>query len=108
MWLYVLQSSAVWGLSRGLSQIFMVSMPDDALGQWLEHSLCYLVDTVDPSRSCGETVLAKLAEVLFVETLRCYITLPSSGQTGWLAGLSMNLIDIVPPTNAPYLLMFKG
>jgi len=31
-------------------------------------------------------VLAKLSEVLFVQTLRAYITNLPLGQTGWLAG----------------------
>lgn len=53
----------------GLPTILKVSIRDDASGQWWENFLCYSVDTVDPSRPCGEVVLAKLAEVLFVETL---------------------------------------
>jgi AraC-like DNA-binding protein len=35
----------------------------------------------------GEGVLAKLSEVLVVETLRRYMSQMSEGQTGWLAGL---------------------
>src|SRR6185312_10796788 len=34
----------------------------------------------------GEAVLAKLSEVLFIETLRAYIAHLPAGQTGWLAG----------------------
>lgn len=39
------------------------------------------------ARPGGDTVLAKLAELLFVEALRRYIELLPDGQTGWLAGL---------------------
>lgn len=71
----------------GLQPIFKVHIRDDASGQWLENSLRYSVDTVDVSMPGGETVLAKLSEVLFVETLRRYIALLPPEQTGWLAGV---------------------
>jgi len=38
------------------------------------------------SQAAGEAVLAKLSEVLFVETLRLYIARLPPEQTGWLAG----------------------
>jgi transcriptional regulator GlxA family with amidase domain len=44
------------------------------------------VNDTDSSRAGGEAVLAKLSEVLFVETLRTYIAHLPSEQTGWLAG----------------------
>ena len=71
----------------GLPPILKVSIRDDASGQWLENSIRYSVDNVDPSRPGDETVLAKLSEVLFVETLRRYIALLPPEQTGWLAGV---------------------
>src|SRR6185437_3271332 len=71
----------------GLPPIFKVSIRDDASGQWLENSLRYSVDSVDAARPGGEAVLAKLSEVLFVETLRRYIALLLREQTGWLAGV---------------------
>jgi AraC-like DNA-binding protein len=45
------------------------------------------VDNTDTSSPGGEVVLAKLSEVLFVETLRRYIALLPPEQTGWLAGI---------------------
>ena len=71
----------------GLPSMLKVSIRDDASGQWLENSIRYSVDNVNPSRPGDETVLAKLSEVLFVATLRRYITLLPSEQTGWLAGV---------------------
>jgi AraC-like DNA-binding protein len=71
----------------GLPPILKLSIRDDVSGQWLENSIRYSVDNVDPSRPGDETVLAKLSEVLFVETLRRYIALLPSEQTGWLAGI---------------------
>ncbi len=70
----------------GLPPILKVNIRDDASGQWLENSIRYSVDNVDASRPGGEAVLAKLSEVLFVETLRRYIALLPRQQTGWLAG----------------------
>jgi AraC-like DNA-binding protein len=71
----------------GLPSILKVSIRDDASGKWLENSIRHSVDNVDPSRPGDETVLAKLSEVLFVETLRRYIALLPGEQTGWLAGV---------------------
>jgi AraC-like DNA-binding protein len=71
----------------GLPPIFKVHIRNDASGQWLENSLRYSVDNADASTPGGETVLAKLSEVLFVETLRRYIALLPQEQTGWLAGV---------------------
>jgi transcriptional regulator GlxA family with amidase domain len=71
----------------GLPPILKVSIRNDASGQWLENSIRYSVGDADASRPGGEAVLAKLSEVLFVETLRRYIALLPPEQTGWLAGI---------------------
>jgi len=71
----------------GLPPIFKVHIRNDASGQWLENSLRYSVDNADASGPGGETVLAKLSEVLFIETLRRYIAQLPQEQTGWLAGV---------------------
>jgi len=71
----------------GLPPILKVNIRNDDSGQWLEQSIRYSVDNADASRPGGETVLAKLSEVLFVETLRRYIALLPPEQTGWLAGV---------------------
>ena len=70
----------------GLPPVLKVSIRNDASGQWLENSIRYSVDK-DTSRPGGEAVLAKLCEVLFVETLRRYIAQLPRAQTGWLAGV---------------------
>ena len=44
------------------------------------------MNQTDTPRAGGEAVLAKLSEVLFVETLRDYIANLPPQQTGWLAG----------------------
>jgi AraC-like DNA-binding protein len=70
----------------GLPPVFKVSIRNDASGRWLENSIRFSVNEADASRAGGEAVLAKLSEVLFVETLRAYIAHLPPEQTGWLAG----------------------
>lgn len=77
-----------------LSQIFLTGLPpllkvnirNDASGQWLENSIRFSVDQAEGSQAGREAVLAKLSEVLFVETLRMHIAHLPPEQTGWLAG----------------------
>jgi AraC-like DNA-binding protein len=71
----------------GLPPILKVNIRNDPAGQWLEQSLRYSVDNTDASRPGGEALLAKLSEVLFIETLRRYLALLPREQTGWLAGV---------------------
>src|SRR5262245_17263488 len=76
-------SSALLG---GLPPVLRVHVRDDAAGQWLENSIRFSVGEAGAARAGGEAVLAKLSEVLFVETLRRYIAQLPPEQTGWLAG----------------------
>ena len=70
----------------GLPSVFKVSIRNGASGQWLENSIRFSVEQADRSVPGGEAVLAKLSEVLFVETLRAYIAQLPAEQTGWLGG----------------------
>lgn|SRR5579871_2001590 len=70
----------------GLPPVFKVRIRDDASGRWLENSIRFSVNATDSSVAGGEAVLAKLSEVLFVETLRAYIAHLPPEKTGWLAG----------------------
>ena len=70
----------------GLPPVLKVSIRNHASGRWLENSIRFSVDQADVSRAGGEAVLAKLSEVLFVETLRLYIAHLPPEQIGWLAG----------------------
>ena len=70
----------------GLPPIMKVHIRNDASGQWLENSIRYSVADADASRPGGEAVVAKLSEVLFIETLRrtsrCF---PKNKPGGWPA-----------------------
>lgn len=77
-----------------LSEVFLAGLPSmlkvpvvrESSGQWLEHSIRFSVDEASGSNAGSGLVLAKLSEVLFVETLRRYINALPPEQTGWLAG----------------------
>jgi hypothetical protein len=67
----------------GLPPVFKVTIRDDASGRWLENSIRFSVDHAGSADAGAEAVLAKLSEVLFVETLRAYITQLPPEQKGW-------------------------
>src|SRR6266545_2992070 len=77
-----------------LSEIFLAGLPPmlkvhvakEPSGRWLEHSIRFSVGEVNGSNAGSGLVLAKLSEVLFVETLRRYINALPPDQIGWLAG----------------------
>jgi AraC-like DNA-binding protein len=70
----------------GLPKIFKVNVVKEPSGQWLEDSIRFSVNQVSASHAGSGLVLAKLSELLFVETLRRYINSLPDSQTGWLAG----------------------
>jgi len=70
----------------GLPPILKVNVANDASGQWLAQSIRFSVDDVNGSHAGSGLVLARLSEVLIVETLRRYIRSLPPDQTGWLAG----------------------
>jgi len=73
-------------LLSALPRVVTVKLRDER-ADWLERSFVYAVAEAAATEPGGEGVLAKLSEVLVVETLRRYISRMPEGQTGWLAGL---------------------
>jgi AraC-like DNA-binding protein len=70
----------------GLPRMLKVRVTDEPSGQWLENSIRFSVSEGNGANAGSELVLAKLSELLFVETLRRYINALPPEQTGWLAG----------------------
>jgi AraC-like DNA-binding protein len=70
----------------GLPPIMKVNVVDGPSGQWLANSIRFSIGEVSGSNAGSGLVLAKLSEVLFVETLRRYINALPPDQIGWLAG----------------------
>ncbi len=70
----------------GLPQIIKVHVSKEPSGQWLANSIRFSVSEDGTSNAGSGLVVSKLSELLFVETLRRYITSLPSDRTGWLAG----------------------
>jgi AraC-like DNA-binding protein len=76
----------------GLPRLVKVHVAAEPSGQWLENSIRFSVGEGNGSNAGSGLVVAKLSEVLFVETLRRYINSLPVDQTGWLAGVRDPLI----------------
>jgi AraC-like DNA-binding protein len=85
-------------LLAGLPSLVRVNVRGSNAGIWLETSVRYALAEVRSPRPGGAGVLAKLAEVLFIEVLRLHMSEPREGRTGWLAGLGDRLVG--PALNA--------
>lgn len=70
----------------GLPAMLKVSVVNEPSDEWLAHSIRFSVGQDDQPNAGTEIVIAKLAELLFVETLRRYINTLPEDETGWLAG----------------------
>lgn len=75
-----------------LPRVLTVSLRGDESTDWVERSFVYAVAEAAATEPGGEGVLAKLSEVLVVETLRRYISQMSEGNTGWFAGLRDRIV----------------
>jgi AraC-like DNA-binding protein len=79
-------------LLAGLPPLVRVSVRGSSAGVWLEASLRYALAEARSPRPGGAGLLAKLAEVLFIEVLRLYMNEQAEGRTGWLAGVSDRIV----------------
>ncbi len=79
-------------LLAGLPPVVKVGVRGSNAGVWLEASLRYALAEARSPRPGGQGVLAKLAEVLFIEVLRIHMNEQSEGRTGWLAGVSDRIV----------------
>ena len=79
-------------LLAGLPPLVRVNVRGSDAGAWLEASVRYALGEARSPRPGGAGVLAKLAEVLFIEVLRLYMHKPDAGRTGWLAGLGDRVV----------------
>jgi AraC-like DNA-binding protein len=69
----------------GLPPLFKVNIRRDGSGEWIESAIRHLASEREPSRAGRSALLAKLAEALFIETLRRYMAELPRQRTGWLA-----------------------
>ena len=79
-------------LLGGLPPLLRVSVRGSNAGVWLEASVRYALAEARSPRPGGAGVLAKLAEVLFIEVLRLYVNEQSAGRSGWLAAVGDRVV----------------
>jgi AraC-like DNA-binding protein len=79
-------------LLAGLPPLVRVNVRGSSSGAWLESSIRYALAEARSPRPGGEGVLAKLAEVLFIEVLRLYMNGLPPDRTGWLAAVGDRIV----------------
>ena len=79
-------------LLGSLPPVFKVNVRSGGAGQWLESAIRYSVSEAHTAPVGGEAALARLAEALFIETLRRHIAALPATETGWLAGVRDALV----------------
>ena len=70
-----------------LPALLKLNVKQGGAAEWIRSTLQYAAEEVSLGRPGSETVLAKLSELLFVETVRRYVEGLPEGQTGWLGRL---------------------
>ncbi len=74
-------------LLSALPRILRVSLAADPATSWMLVALQHGAQETHAPQPGREAVMGRLAELLFVEALRCYIRQLPEDQQGWLAGL---------------------
>ena len=70
-----------------LPALLTLKIEQGGAAEWIRSTFQYAAEEVSAGRPGSETVLAKLSELLFVETVRRYAESLPDGRTGWFAGL---------------------
>jgi len=70
-----------------LPPLLKLNVEQGGAAEWIRSTFQYAAEEVSAGRLGSETVLAKLSELLFVETVRRYVETLPEGQIGWLAAL---------------------
>lgn len=79
-------------LLNGLPAVLKVNLNGSKAGDWLLASVQYALTEARSPRPGGAGVLAKLAEVLFIEVLRQYMNEGDADRTGWLAAVNDRIV----------------
>ena len=70
-----------------LPPIVKLTLREGAAAEWIRSTLRYAAEEVAAGRPGSETVLEKVSELLFVETVRRHTEQLPEDEVGWLAGL---------------------
>lgn len=74
-------------LLRILPPVLKVSVTDGTSGGWIESSLAFAAHELAADRVRSPELLARLAELLFMEAVRRYLASLPQGQRGWHLGV---------------------
>ena len=80
-------------LAAALPPVLHFDARKGSAASWIRSSFDFAADEIAARRAGSGTVLAKLSELLFVETLRHYVEALPDEQTGWLAGLKDSFVS---------------
>jgi len=80
-------------LAAALPPVLRFDARQGSAASWIKSSFEFAADEIAAGRAGSGTVLAKLSELLFVETLRRYVEALPDEQTGWLAGLKDSFVS---------------
>jgi AraC-like DNA-binding protein len=82
-------------LLSGLPPLLRVNVRGSNAGIWLEASVKYALAEARSPRPGGTGVLAKLAELLFIEVLRLHMNEQGAERSGWLAAVRDRIVGAV-------------
>lgn len=81
-------------LLAGMPRIVRVNVRGCEAGAWLEAALRFSLTAARSPRPGSAGVMAKLAEALFAEVLRIYMSEQPGGDGAWLAGLGDRIVGV--------------
>jgi Cupin len=87
----------------GLPLMIKINLRGDPAGEWLESSVRHLVSQAGSAPPGQSVLLSKMAEALFIETIRRYMEALPPEQTGWLAGARDPVVGVAAPKTLPSL-----
>jgi AraC-like DNA-binding protein len=84
---FAYEGDAANPLLAALPRVLRVSLGSRPAGPWIEQSLRYALAEAAASQPGAPALTAKVAESMFLETLRAYLDHLPPQHSGWLAGL---------------------
>ncbi len=72
---------------RALPPAFVVQLPRDARGGWVQASIAYSVEETAPSNASTNPVSTRLPELVLIEVLRLHLATAPAADHGWIAAL---------------------
>jgi AraC-like DNA-binding protein len=72
---------------RALPSVFVVRLPEDTGGRWVEASITYALEHTRPDGSPTGPIATRLPELVLIEVLRSHLATAPGLRQGWLAAL---------------------